>query len=106
MDTKANPLEKLLTVNQKLVEPARMVADELGETSKNARRKLNRAIQVVGMAKVVALVGEARKHHGTMMVRDGSRPRTLGGCFFELLFRELGADMDRIQKPIKPKPVG
>lgn len=94
----------LLPVDEALFVPAKIIATELGETGKAVRKKINRAIQLLGMAKIVDLVAQAKSVEGTMMIMDGSRPRTLGGCFFELLRQELGERIDYVQKPPKPMP--
>jgi hypothetical protein len=80
------------------------VAEELEEKGKNVRQKINRAIQVVGLAKIVDFVTQAKASHGTLMVDNGKRPRTLGGCFFYLLREHLGDKMDQIQNPFRPRP--
>jgi len=67
---------------------AKAVADQLDETDPDAIDQINRAIQVVGMEKVCALVTEANEQFtgpNPPKIKDGSRQRTLGGCFFELL---------------------
>jgi hypothetical protein len=92
----------LLPVDLQLVIPADAVAQELEEKGKAVRRKINRAIQIVGMAKIVELVTKAKEAHGTLLVDNGARPRTLGGCFFYLLRTHLGDKMDLIQPPFKP----
>jgi hypothetical protein len=94
----------LLPVDGTLTVPSKIIATELGETGKAIRKKVNRAIQLLGMAKIVELVAKAKTAEGSMMIKDGSRPRTLGGCFFELLRQELGERMDYIQRPPKPMP--
>lgn len=99
-----DPKPELLAIDRTLEVPARMVANELGETGKGVLKKINRAIQLLGMGKVVELVGQAKAAEGTMMIKDGSRPRTLGGCFFELLRQELGEQIDLVQKPHSPCP--
>jgi len=86
-------------VDPALAESARIVAEELGETTLAVRRRINRAIQVAGMAVVMETVAQAKKVQGTMLVNTGSRPRTLGGCFFTLLKTRLASTFDLIQKP-------
>jgi hypothetical protein len=94
----------LLPVDGTLTVPSKIISMELGETGKGIRKKINRAIQLLGMAKIVELVARAKSAEGTLLVKDGSRPRTLGGCFFELLRQELGERMVYIQRPLKPMP--
>jgi len=65
-----------------------VIAKQLQEETQEARDQINRAIQVAGMEAVCKLVTEANEQHVSSnppMVKDGSRQRTLGGCFFQLL---------------------
>jgi hypothetical protein len=94
----------MLPIDPNLDRPALAVAEELGERGKSVRQKINRAIQVVGLAKIVDFVTQAKASQGTLMVDNGKRPRTLGGCFFFLLREHLGDKMDQIQLPFKPRP--
>lgn len=95
----------LQVVDPNLDAPASMVANELNENNKGVLKAINRAIQLVGMGKVVEIVQKAKEVHGTLMIEKGTRPRTLGGCFFYLLRQELGEKFDLVQKPFKPKSV-
>ena len=97
------PKTMLQPVDPELQIPAESVATELEETSKGVRRKINRAIQVAGMAKIVETVIRAQAVQGQLLIKDGSRPRTLGGCFFHLLKEDLGEKFNLIQRPLPPK---
>lgn len=71
---------------------AKAVGEQLDEEGQYALDQINRAIQVVGMEKVCSLVNEANQRFTgpePMMVKDGSRQRTLGGTFFQLLKENL-----------------
>ena len=76
-------------VDPKIQNVADIVASELGETERGARRAINRAVQVLGLVRVVALASDAKKLQGQLLTVEG-KPRTLGGCFFYLLQRDLG----------------
>jgi hypothetical protein len=105
MDSQPKPeASPLQPVDESLQDVSQAVAQELEEHGKKIRKKINRAIQLVGMGRIVELVTLAKGAHGTMLVADGSRPRTLGGCFFELLRQELGDQMLLIQPQLIPCP--
>ena len=64
------------------------VASQLDEEDIVAKEQINRAIQVVGREKVCALVAQSNEvftGSEPLMICDGSRQRTLGGTFFQLL---------------------
>ena len=67
------------------------IAAQLGETEQLPRRQLARALVTLGEERVRALVAEALavEAQGGLMLPDGSRRRTLGGVFFQLLRKDI-----------------
>ena len=63
------------------------IAAQLGETAPLPRRQIAQALATLGEERVRALVTEALaiEAQGGLMLPDGSRRRTLGGVFFQLL---------------------
>ncbi len=70
-----------------LTEAAQAIAAQLGETEAGTIESIRRIIEVLGMDETHALLAEALKveAEGGLMVRNGSRRRTLGGVFFYLV---------------------
>ncbi len=92
-------MAKRLPIDPKLVDVTQAVAAELDETLPKSIHSINRAIQVIGIERITKLVAGAKAAHGTMLVSDNTRPRTLGGCFFYLLRKSLGhSKFRKIQK--------
>lgn len=71
------------TLHEQLVT---IVATRLGETEANPIEQIRRLVERAGPEKVVQLVKDAQAIYakGGLMVKNGSRQRTLGGCFFHL----------------------
>jgi len=67
------------------------IAEVLGETHFVPVREIKGVIAVLGIEATWQLAREAQAIHGGegMLVVDGTRKRTLGGCFFELARRAL-----------------
>ncbi len=67
-------------------------AGKLGETDADPIAQLRRIVERAGAERVAALVKDATAIHrnGGLLVLNGSRYRTLGGCFFYLAERYAG----------------
>ncbi len=67
------------------------IAAQLGETEQLPRRQIARALTTLGEERVRALVARALaiEAQGGLMLSDGSRRRTLGGVFFQLLRKDV-----------------
>ena len=74
-----------------------VTAGEIAAVLKEPCRVLiARALRVLGPERCVTLVTEAllREHQGGMLLKDGSRKRSLGGVFLELC-RQRSTDDER-----------
>lgn len=67
------------------------IADRLGETEDEPVGQIERAVRILGPETTLAILDEAFavEAQGGLMIRDGSRRRTLGGVFFYLLQRRI-----------------
>ncbi len=67
------------------------IAQTLGETDRAVIAQLRRAIRVLGVDATHALVAETQQleAQGGMLTRDGSRRRTPGGVFFQLVLQRM-----------------
>jgi hypothetical protein len=85
-------MSRLKETDPALDQAAVTVATQVDESSRYVIDQINRAIQVMGMEKVCELATLAHEIFlgpEPMMVQDGSRQRTLGGTFFQLLKENL-----------------
>ncbi len=69
----------------------RIIAQTLGETDRAVLAQLRRAIRVLGTEAAHALVAETQQieAEGGMLTKDGSRRRTPGGVFFQLVLQRV-----------------
>jgi hypothetical protein len=67
-----------------IAETAAMIADQLGETEDEPRRKITRIVKAIGPDQAYEVLQHAMQaeEHGGLMTRDGTRRRTLGGVWF------------------------
>ncbi len=67
------------------------IAAQLGETEQLPLRQIARALTALGEERIRALVARALaiEAQGGLMLPDGSRRRTLGGVFFQLLRKDV-----------------
>ena len=67
------------------------IAAQLGETEQLPQRQIARAVSTLGEERVRALVARALaiEAQGGLMLPDGSRRRTLGGVFFQILRKDV-----------------
>ncbi len=67
------------------------IAQALGETDRAVLAQLRRAIRVLGVETTQALVAETQQieAEGGMLTKDGSRRRTPGGVFFQLVLQRV-----------------
>lgn len=74
---------------------AQEIADELNETLREPITQIERALTYCGVETVQQLLEETRavEAKGGQMVPDGSRRRTIGGVFFNLLREKVGRIM-------------
>src|SRR5579859_5383478 len=72
---------------ERRVAMAATIAAQLGETGETPCAQIRRALKVLGAEQVQALLQEALSIEAGegILIRDGSRRRTLGGVFFYLL---------------------
>ena len=80
------------------------IAAQLGESEPLPRRQIARALATLGEERVRALVAEALalEAQGGLMLPDGSRRRTLGGVFFQLLRKGVTPAERRVIFPPHP----
>jgi hypothetical protein len=81
--------------------------DSLKETEEQPRKQITEIVEVLGDEVSLGLLAETLKiqEEGGLVVRDGSRQRTLGGVFFNLAKAKLPkADRNRIFRVRVPKP--
>jgi len=73
---------------------AKGIADTLDETEPEPRRRIARVVLVLGAARAEALIARAQaiEEAGGSWVRDGSRRRTPGGVFFEVVHQSVTTD--------------
>lgn len=85
-DLLSSTLEPSEEINKLRVE-VDSIANKLGETNPKAIHMIRRAIILLGLEYVQAIVDQAFQIEiqGGMMISDNSRRRTLGGVFFQLL---------------------
>lgn len=88
------------------------VAEKLGETEAIPLRQITRMLQVISLEQIEAMIVEAQQIEadGGMMIADGSRPRSLGGIFFDLARKSMTGPQRRQiwipnRKKKKPKDV-
>ncbi|MDP9314790.1 MAG: phosphorylated adapter RNA export RNA-binding domain-containing protein [Chloroflexota bacterium] len=67
------------------------IAQALGETDRAVIAQLRRAIRVLGVETTQAVVAEMQQieAEGGMLTKDGSRRRTPGGVFFQLVLQRV-----------------
>ncbi len=70
-----------------------VIAQTLGETDRAVLAQVRRALRVLGSDVTKALVAETQQieAEGGMLTRDGSRRRTLGGVFFQLVLQRVSS---------------
>ncbi|GAB4423894.1 MAG: hypothetical protein Kow0031_02620 [Anaerolineae bacterium] len=74
-----------LTPKQRRREVARQIAAELNETEKTPLKTIERLVYVLGEARALSLLAEARQiEAGDGLLTDDGRRRTPGGVFFKL----------------------
>ncbi len=80
------------------------IAAQLGETDQLPLRQIARALTTLGEERVRALVARAIaiEAQGGLMLPDGSRRRTLGGVFFQLLRKDVTPAERRAIFPPQP----
>jgi hypothetical protein len=96
-------------------EVAAMIADTLGETEENPRKRILTVVRAVGRTHARELLNMTlqTEEHGGILVPDGSRRRTPGGVFFHLAYsvgktksgQPLVRPQDLPKKPKKEQPV-
>lgn len=71
---------------------ARQLASELGEDQRDPLDQIKLVVRKLGPEAANELAARAKTIHSSdgMTVADGSRPRTVGGVFFQLARQELG----------------
>jgi hypothetical protein len=88
-------------------EIALILAQTLGETDQAAQEQLQRIVWALGGSQCYQLLEQTLQieQNGGMMLRDGSRRRTLGGVFFYLAFG-TGQPQEgrRLERPVYKKP--
>ncbi len=69
------------------------IAQALGETDRAVIAQLRRAMRVLGVDTIQALVAETQQIEaaGGMLTKDGSRRRTMGGVFFQLVLQRVSS---------------
>lgn len=67
------------------------VAAQLGETEEQPRAQIARAVEILGTERVQTVLAQALEveRQGGLLIGDGSRRRTPGGVFFNLLRKGL-----------------
>lgn len=86
---------------------AEEIARELGETKPGPRRLIADIITVMGSEAVQALLEETRQIEasGGLMVKNGSRRRTMGGVFFFLARQRMDPEQrQRLFPPARRQP--
>ena len=80
------------------------IAAQLGETEQLPQRQIARALTTLGEERVRGLVARALaiEAQGGLMLPDGSRRRTLGGVFFQLLRKDVTPAERRVIFPPQP----
>nr|MBA3825354.1 hypothetical protein [Ktedonobacterales bacterium] len=78
---------------KELLQRARELADQLGERRGGPRWQIVQVVRVLGVERAQELVATAlaRAAQGGELTRDGQRPRTTGGIFFQLV-RQLAPE--------------
>lgn len=95
--------KRLVKTDAAVAAAAEAVGATLEETAKGPLSTINRAIQVAGMEQVAAVAEKAKEAHAAgMLVKDGSRARTLGGCFFYELRKSLTCAQTQQVFPWRP----
>ena len=86
------------------ITPDLEVARALGETQSLPVRTIRLLVELLGVEATWTLVREAEVIHSGegMLIANGKRKRTLGGCFFELA-RKTISDEDRLRIFEKPR---
>ncbi len=69
------------------------IAQTLGESDRAVLAQLRRAMRVVGVDVTQALVAETQQieAQGGMLTKNGSRRRTMGGVFFQLVLQRVSS---------------
>jgi hypothetical protein len=94
------------------IEKAQPLAAILGETEEKPIFQIARAIDFLGLEKAEELVKKAQEVYAGegLLTKDGSRKRTLGGCFFRLAREAVTKKQWRkkikpIAKPARPPKI-
>ena len=84
---------------------AMMIADQLGETQPAPRYAILRIVNALGRTQARQLLDHALEieEQGGMMLSDGSRRRTPGGIFFDLV-HSIGKPKPDRRLPLRKKP--